>query len=281
MKARTFLKNLLWQPQWIPLLIAMIIGFVAGVMLEDSEGAEFSYTGEKWAKPYRYAISDSCPSFVGHLYGLALNDMSPVPHERLPNTHKQRFSIDDESIVYCSDEQPVASLREPDGLTVRTEHVTASDGAVIGQAQWAYADDGEITQCDVWFDSGKLMTDVVISGQEYTGQISEGLMRTLAAHEAGHCFGMRHVSDRDAVMYGHVGYAKAWHVLDQAQMALIYDGCHAVVHESGSMFVPSADVDRLVRGTEWSEWEGARVSYLINAGAEWPLGVYGVGESVC
>lgn len=226
------------------------------------------YNGEHWQSTYLWYVDASCPAFVKNSVEEQLAKHSPVATQYV-TVWNRGISQDSANVIYCgySDVQETqVQLPLPYGLT------SSVSETVAGRARWYHLTaTQEIVECDVWLSS------------MYT---NEDTVDRYVLHEVlGHCMGLRHSSEKDAVMY-YAPRATSFHIDDYAGLTELYRLCRdsAFVDYKGNLYLARLDVEELLEALDdrqYDAYRGVELSAYLAANEPWPASVYNVKESAC
>lgn len=153
------------------------------------------------------------------------------------------------STIYCSvvSEQALSLLPADVGYAV--------DSAAMAKAYvyWSKSR-GIMLECDIQLD---------------TTQTTAENIRYILRHEIGHCLGLAHSAEPDALMWPYIKSDIGLNVDDIGGMSRLYGMCESVADAAGNTFL-----DRVA-------FEGKNWSGFVPAGGVWPGDVYSVQETSC
>ena len=240
-----------------------------GVLLSVSTKTSASeYDGEHWQSTFMWYVDASCPSYVKPAVEEALEKHSPVESLFL-GVWSRGVSQDSSNVIYCgySDVQEM-QLQQP--LPYGLEYAVAE--ATAGRAKWYFFRESQkIVECDVWFG---------------TASLTEENVELYVLHEVlGHCMGLQHSNDRDAVMY-FAPNATGFHVDDYAGLTELYRLCRDkdYIDTLGNKYIARLDVEDLLAvldNREHDMYRGVELSGYMDANTMWPAGLYNIKESAC
>ena len=225
------------------------------------------YDGEHWQSTFIWYVDISCPTYVKPTVEAVLEKHSPVAHLFI-STWSLGVSQDSSNVIYCgySDVQEMQLQQLPYRLEAATSETTA------GRARWYfYREQQKIVECDVWFSSGSLTEETV---------------ELYVLHEVvGHCMGLQHSIDRDAVMY-FAPTATGFRVDDYAGLTELYRLCREkdYIDTLGNKYIARMDVEDLLAvldNREHDMYRGVELSGYLDANTMWPSGLYNIKESSC
>lgn len=231
------------------------------------------YNGEHWESTFQWYIDASCPALVKTAVEEALDRYSPVDTQFV-GIWSKGISQDSASVIYCGDsdvQQAQLQAPLPYGLASSVADALDAPYIVAGRAyRYYYTETQEMAECDVWLNS-------VI--------INEQLLDVLVLHELGHCMGLLHSSEENAVMY-YVPTAKSFHIDDYAGLTELYSMCRDknFTDYMGNMYIARLDVEDLLEALDdraYDMFRGVELSAYLDAGGIWPSSVYNVKQSSC
>ena len=253
--------------------IAIIIGCYV-VFTDDAEAAE--YKGDHWATSFSWRVDKGCPVYVKTSVQEMLDKHAPVTNNYYGRSYTTPSFGDKQNVIYCGvtdvqSEQLTTPLPAYVDYEV-TELVSREENAVAGRARrsW-YASSLEMIECDVWLS---------------TLFIDEENINKFTLHEVvGHCMGLTHSNDTNAVMY-YAPSATQWAADDFAGITELYEQCHEkpYIDSIGNVYMPSLDVEDLLEAIDnrdHDKWRGVTLAAYLDANENWPAGLYNIKESAC